>query len=137
MHGQLRGDAPGLFRHNERRDLAEAAAGFSHIGQRFRKDAVRGKTQARVGNHRHRPHEPVFLLGKKDHRAGVQMVDRAPQAAFTPEPQLVPLADIHIVNKTEGLLSEFLRIGNDNAPFPFRPEPVFKMIAQFASPDIS
>jgi hypothetical protein len=66
----------------------------------------------------------------------VQVVDRAPQTALTPEPQVVPLADIHIVDEPEGLLPKLLRIGNDDAPFPFRPEPVFKMIAQFASPNI-
>jgi hypothetical protein len=78
----------------------------------------------------------LFLLGKEDHRAGVQVVDRAPQAAFTPEPQVVPLADIDIKYQPEGLLPKFLRIGNNDAPFPVRPEPVFKMIVQFASPDI-
>jgi hypothetical protein len=65
----------------------------------------------------------------------MQMMYRAPQAALAPEPQVVPLADINIIYQPEGLLPESLRIGNDDAPFPVRPEPVFKMIAQLASPD--
>jgi hypothetical protein len=66
----------------------------------------------------------------------VQVVNRAPQAALATEAQVVSFPDVDIVDKPESLLPKLFRIGNDDAPFPVRPEPVFELIAQLASPDI-
>jgi hypothetical protein len=66
----------------------------------------------------------------------VQVVDCAPQAALAPEAQLVPFPDVDIVYKPEGLLPKLPRVGREDAPLPVRPEAIFKIAVQFASPDI-